>query len=92
MARRLIRATPALAEIETNLRRQEQVDQEIARVFAAPELRLRQFDRAANHAALQFTRHRLKETRLHDLARITGTYGSERGQPPPAKTPLCEMP
>jgi transposase len=29
-----------------------------------------------------FTRHRLKETQLHDLARITGTYSSERGQPP----------
>jgi hypothetical protein len=54
MARRLIRATPTLAEIETNLRLQEQVDLEIAHVFAAPELRLQQFDRAANHAALQF--------------------------------------
>jgi hypothetical protein len=82
MAGRLIRATPALAEIETNLRRQEQSTRRSRMCSLRLNSDCKNSIGQRTMRPSSFTRHRLKETRLHDLARITGAYGSERGQPP----------
>jgi hypothetical protein len=56
-------------------------------VFAAPELRLQQFDRAPNHAALQFHRSRRPDNRPADQGARGKSEANAPNFAPAARSP-----